>query len=329
MHETLLEDIKFHLDHLDGYDRTYFLAGWVFSTGRKIESIRVDTSENYSSELSNLDTRQDVNNFYKLPEDTQTGFKFILTPDQPFDTITFSVKFQGESAYKVFTEIKHSAPVTALTEAPAPVAKTAHPSISLNPKAPALVVVDNFYSDPEAVRAYAMSLDFNPNVKYHKGSRTEVKTIFEGTKESFEKLLGRKISVWEEHIYNGVFQYCTAEEPLVYHTDNQSYAAVVFLTPDAPPECGTSFYRSKFNGLMAYPTPADCKKHAKSADELFEEMFAGNFYDKTRWDLVDTVGNVYNRLVIFDAKRVHAASAYFGNSMQNSRLFHMFFFDVA
>lgn len=326
MHETLLEDIKFNLDHLDRYDRTYFLAGWVLSIGRVIESIRVDTSEQYSSELYHLDARHDVNNFYKLAEGTQTGFKFILTPDEPFDTITFSVKFQGESTYKVFTEIKQHA------QAPSkhPQAdQQPKPNFAINQNAPAVIVVDNYYSNPDQVREYAMSLDFNPNVKYHKGSRTEVKNIFEGTKESFEKLLGKKITVWEEHVYNGVFQYCTAQESLVYHTDNQSYAAVVFLTPDAPPECGTSFYKSKVNGLMAYPTPADCKTSGKSEDELFDEMFDGNFYDKTRWELVDVVGNVYNRLVIFDAKRVHAASAYFGDNMENSRLFHMFFFDVA
>lgn len=328
MHETLLEDIKFHIDHLDGYDRTYFLAGWVLSTGRTIESIRVDTSETYSTELSDLEVRYDVNNFYKLPDGTQTGFKFILTPDAPFSTLTFSVKFVGESAYKVFAEIKQNTAATSTNHsAPLPV-KPNLPATTVNNHAPAVIVVDNYYSNPDQVREYAMTLDFNPNVKYHKGSRTEVKTIFEGTKQSFEKLLGRKISVWEEHIYNGVFQYCTAQESLVYHTDNQSYAAVVFLTPDAPPSCGTSFYKSKFNGLMAYPTPADCKKQGKSEDALFDEMFAGNFYDSTRWELVDTVGNVYNRLVIFDAKRVHAASAYFGDNMENSRLFHMFFFDV-
>ena len=327
MHETLLEEIKFNLDHLDGYDRTYFLAGWVFSTGRVIESIRVDTSETYSSELYNLDVRHDVNNFYKLPEGKQTGFKFILTPDAAFDTLTFSVKFQGESSYKVFTELKSSAPPVAKA---AQAAKPLHqpPAITINPQAPAVIVVDNYYSDPDQVRDYAMTLNFNPNVKYHKGSRTETKTIFEGTKASFEKLLGKKITVWEEHLYNGVFQYCTAQEALVYHTDNQSYAAVVFLTPDAPPECGTSFYKSKVNGLMAYPTSADCKRLGKSEHDLFDEMFAGNFYDKTRWDLVDVVGNVYNRLVIFDAKRVHAASAYFGDTIENSRLFHMFFFDA-
>ena len=57
-------------------------------------------------------------------------------------------------------------------------------------------------------------------------------------------------------------------------------------------------------------------------------MFKGNFYDKSPWDLVDVVGNVYNRMAIWDAKLVHAASQYFGDNKQNSRLFHMFFFDA-
>ena len=57
-------------------------------------------------------------------------------------------------------------------------------------------------------------------------------------------------------------------------------------------------------------------------------MFEGNFYDKTPWELVDTVGNVYNRMVVFDSRRVHAASEYFGDSIENSRLFQMFFFDA-
>ncbi len=317
MHETLLEEIRFNLDHIDRYDNTYFLAGWVFSTGRVIESIRVDTSSQYNSEFSHFETRQDVNQFYSLPAHIQTGFKFILTPDTEFDNLIFSVKFQGEPTYKVFSAIKNR-----------PSIKERLPKININNHCPGLVVVENFYEDPDKVREYAMTLEFNRHSQYHKGSRTEVKTVFEGTKEFFEATLKKKITAWHEHIYNGVFQYCTAEEPLVYHTDNQSYAAVVFLTPDAPPECGTSFYKSKHNGLMNYPTPQDCAKHGKSAQALFDDMFAGNFYDKTRWELVDTIGNVYNRMVIFDAKKVHAASAYFGNSMENSRLFHMFFFDA-
>jgi len=57
-------------------------------------------------------------------------------------------------------------------------------------------------------------------------------------------------------------------------------------------------------------------------------MYAGNYYDKTRWETVDVIGNVYNRMVVWDAQRVHAASEYFGDTLENSRLFHMFFFDA-
>jgi hypothetical protein len=45
-------------------------------------------------------------------------------------------------------------------------------------------------------------------------------------------------------------------------------------------------------------------------------------------ELVDKIGNVYNRLVIFDAKLIRSASCYFGNNDNNCRLFQMFFFDL-
>lgn len=40
------------------------------------------------------------------------------------------------------------------------------------------------------------------------------------------------------------------------------------------------------------------------------------------------MGNVYNRLAMWDARLVHAATDYFGTDINNSRLFQMFFFDV-
>jgi hypothetical protein len=44
--------------------------------------------------------------------------------------------------------------------------------------------------------------------------------------------------------------------------------------------------------------------------------------------LVDTVGNIFNRLVIFDGGLIHSASDYFGWDIASSRLFHMFFFNA-
>ena len=58
-----------------------------------------------------------------------------------------------------------------------------------------------------------------------------------------------------------------------------------------------------------------------------DQIYAGGFFDRTKFELVDSIGNVFNRLFIFDAQNIHAASEYFGQTKEDSRLFHIFFFD--
>jgi len=182
-----------------------------------------------------------------------------------------------------------------------------------------LFVVDNFYEDPLAVRNYALSQYFFDDEGYL-GMRTRKQFFFNGVKERFEKIINKKISSWEEQSMNGRFQTCKAGTPLVYHCDQQKWAAMVYLTPDAPIECGTSFYRHK-----------QTKKHHNSQfhnnnDDLTAVFNQKTFLDKTPYEMVDTVGNVFNRLVIFDGGLIHAASEYFGWDIPSSRLFHMYFF---
>ena len=61
--------------------------------------------------------------------------------------------------------------------------------------------------------------------------------------------------------------------------------------------------------------------------KLDEHFTKDGFYDATKFELVDSIGNVFNRLFIFDAQHIHAASQYFGTNKEDSRLFHIFFFD--
>ena len=184
---------------------------------------------------------------------------------------------------------------------------------------PGFLSYDNFYEDPDEVRRFALSLQFRENIQYHKGARTCESFAPPEIKDCFETLLNRKIENWNCRTYpNGVFQYCTAEDPIVYHMDKQTYAGVIYLTPDAPPECGTSFFRSKVNKI----------RRAPEDEKMMEGVFSRGFLDRTQFDLVDIVGNVYNRLVLWDAKMIHAASQYFGDRRENSRLFHLFFFDA-
>jgi hypothetical protein len=188
-------------------------------------------------------------------------------------------------------------------------------NLNLNPDK-RIFVVDNFYEDPYAVREFALSNgDFQPDLRYFKGKRTTEKYIVPGTKQAFEEIIGQKITVWEEYNVNGVFQSCTAEDPLVYHIDGQQWAGMVYLTPNAPHESGTSMYAHRETKV----------RHA--SDPGIDAAFAGGFYDKTKFEMVDSVGNVFNRLVIFNGKCIHSASQYFGQTLEDSRLFHMFFFD--
>jgi hypothetical protein len=178
-----------------------------------------------------------------------------------------------------------------------------------------IFVVDNFYEDPYEVREFALEQNFIEDLRYYKGKRTDIQYFVPGTKKVFEEIIGQKITVWEQYGMNGVFQTCNAQDPLVYHVDLQQWAGMVYLTPDAPYQCGTSMYAHKLT------------KARHDSDPGADTAFDGGFYDKTKFELVDSVGNVFNRLVIFNGKCIHSASEYFGQTLEDSRLFHMFFFD--
>ena len=180
---------------------------------------------------------------------------------------------------------------------------------------PRLYVVDNFYEDPMAVRELALQQEYNFE-PWYRGRRTAKQFLFPGLKERFEEVIGKKITRWEEHGMNGRFQHCTVEDMLVYHCDEQTWAATIYLTPDAPFQCGTTLWAHK--GYKC-----------RGRDEFSTKGYAFNagFLDKTPLEPVDVVGNVFNRLVIWDAWSIHSASEYFGMKKENSRLFQIFFFD--
>lgn len=175
--------------------------------------------------------------------------------------------------------------------------------------------VDDFYADPYAIRKLALAQDFYES-DYHRGRRTQNQYLFDGLKERFESIIGKPITKWHEYGMNGRFQFCTPEDSLVYHCDSQMWAGVIYLTPDAPYETGTSFLAHKTSKV----------RHAD--DPNISQAFNGYFMDKTPYETVDIVGNIFNRLIIWDGRLIHSASQYFGNSKENARLFQVFFFDT-
>lgn len=315
MHNTLSDFFKGFIDNFYVQDGNLRVSGWLVSTEPRDEVVYfLDIGHNIA--FYTFNERQDVANHYKTSDPTfiECGFD-ITIPAPQNNQVTLFALVRGNKHVIFSFDINKDR--KQLVE-PSIASETAQIKLS-NKTIPSFLVVDNFYENPDEVRALALEQTFNPDLRYHKGQRTEKKFIAEGTKQMFESLLGRKITNWVEHEYNGIFQFCTSEDPIVYHSDIQSYAAAVYLTPNAPPECGTTFYRSK-----KYP---DVRK-VHVTDPNYNEVFEEKYYDKTRFEVVDVVGNVYNRLAMWDARLIHSASEYFGTNKHDSRLFHLFFFDI-
>jgi hypothetical protein len=198
--------------------------------------------------------------------------------------------------------------------------------VSYNSSDKRFFVVDNFYQDPYTIRDFAL------NQVYYEGEgavgfRTRKQFLFDGLKEQFEQIMGIEIQDhtqdsfgWYDIGINGRFQSCKAGTPSVFHCDSQKWAAVIYLTPDAPPQGGTSFFRHK-----------ETKIHHNSqidwTTDIGHKVFnQKTFLDGSPYEKVDTVGNVFNRLVIFDGGLIHSGENYFGWDLESSRLFHIFFF---
>tara|TARA_B110000902_G_scaffold237152_1_gene283937 strand:- start:1006 stop:1938 length:933 start_codon:yes stop_codon:yes gene_type:complete len=282
--------------------------GWIYSTENK-------TIDSLVIEDKSIDTiwhdRPDVVEYFKgtIPSN-KIGF-----------TITLQNNILSKNLYIMFDGSNTLLELTSLL-------KEVVSKSGFNRTDKDVIVVDNFYANPDLVRGYAMNnLEFAPS-NYHKGQRSQSRYIIDGTKEKLEEVLGKRITNWNDGGYaNGVFQFCTADQPIVYHVDSQMYAAMVYLTPDAPPQTGTAMYRSKVTGISSFPG-----QESRMGDE-YVDTFRGNnkemnFFDGTQFEKIDDIGNVYNRLVIFNSSQLHAATEYFGDAIDNARFFHMFFFDV-
>ena len=185
-------------------------------------------------------------------------------------------------------------------------------------RCPEIIVVDDFLEDPDAIRRLALE---QPFVKMHSaGVRTERQFLHVAPyRERFEQLLGGRLTNWDDNAANGRFQCCFATDAIPYHSDSQALAGVLFLTPDAPISAGLSLYRGRLSGLRRRSPDA----------RLMQLTFGGGAeFDRSRWEEVDQIGNIYNRLVLFDAHLAHGASAYFGADVASGRLFQNFFFNL-
>lgn len=167
-----------------------------------------------------------------------------------------------------------------------------------------LIIVDDFYTNPHEVRNHALGLNFETFGNYP-GIRScpEPQSQSDYLKQYIQKnILHEKILHWNNE-YNTCYQYTTADSETWIHQDETDWAGVLYLTPDAPIESGTGIYEP----LVDNPN--------------------GNGLED--WKQIDSVGNIFNRLVLYRGYLYHrSVLPGFGTDKETGRLFQTFFFNT-
>lgn len=189
-----------------------------------------------------------------------------------------------------------------------------------------LQIIDNFYSNVDEVREYALEQDFNIDGNYP-GHRT-LPDANKGVRDYISKHLSPVHGdiIWPDgdDSYCGAYQYTTADDRTWIHADSTTtWAGVLYLTPDAPISAGTGIFKHKPTGLIETPKLSNGELDRDLLDLIYEDC-----RDYTKWEMVDRIGNVYNRLVLYRGDYFHASLDYFGKDKYDGRLFQTFFFNT-
>ncbi|MFD8599870.1 DUF6445 family protein [Kitasatospora sp. NPDC059646] len=106
------------------------------------------------------------------------------------------------------------------------------------------------------------------------------------------------------------------------HTDSRSlcrYAAVLYLNPNVPKRCGTSFYRQSLpGGRLGGNTVV--APHNNLVDALGTRFVPPDSFTE---DLA--VPHRYNRLLLYTANLMHTATEYYGATLEEKRMTCVFF----
>lgn len=197
-----------------------------------------------------------------------------------------------------------------------------------------VTVINDFYDNPDEIRQFALMQKYKfrheeEGLAYvYPGCRTQDLHALDASLQAM--VLKKLVSVFHipEHdlmrwaISSSFQSVSEIYKEGVIHTDtNTIFAGVLYLTPNAPLDSGTSLYRKNASFSEA--------KYKQACDQNDERFKSGEIVMDTSFhsmfDEVVRVNNVYNTLILFEGDMFHAANQFFGQTLEDSRLAQVFF----
>tara|TARA_B100000282_G_scaffold385_1_gene275 strand:+ start:20 stop:844 length:825 start_codon:yes stop_codon:yes gene_type:complete len=189
-------------------------------------------------------------------------------------------------------------------------------------------VVDNFFDNPDFIRQFGLSLPKQPdNQGRWPGKRS--RPIHEINDQLSCSILLKVFSVYFDLSYQNVnwtsskvyFQQISkydnskqSDKNIGWiHTDtDESLAGLVYLNPKIDIDCGTSIHRIK-DGERYETFKRQYEKHDLYLNKNISDEEYSNGIKENNSHFEETInfGNVYNRLITYDANEYHKANNFF------------------
>ena len=205
-----------------------------------------------------------------------------------------------------------------------------------------LVVADNFYDDPNTVREFALSLDYKPaDVGDWPGKRTaNLATIDKNfhyycvnrfLSLYFDLSIAESKGIQAESYFQLIEPFDKDKHNIKnkawVHADFLPIAGVVYLTPGADPNSGTSLYELKPGAEPDWKQTAQRSKlHLTGKiDNEYKTAFIkhSNCFNETV-----ATKNIYNRAIGYDGAAFHCASNHHAGKPRLTQTFFIYNMEI-
>ncbi len=206
---------------------------------------------------------------------------------------------------------------------------------------------DDFYEDPDTVREFALSLDYEKKPGVYPGLRSEMLSMI--NEEFYYKSVNKMLSMFDDFDKSGYEFKCTTcfqkiwpfsenkddtiNNGWIHFDGNTVVAAVVYLDPNPTIDSGTSMFKPKkdfvdFGDVEIQEVRKTRREinsvHKPSDKGLIKKYENYLIKNNSHFEKTLEVKNQYNRLIAYDGMQYHAQSSYWSEH-DEFRLTQVFF----
>jgi hypothetical protein len=196
---------------------------------------------------------------------------------------------------------------------------------------PWLIVIDDFLSEPDAVRRRALELTYATRGHFP-GCNSTQKIRLDGLDQVVSQLVHERLHApWTPDFSHGSCRlaFASDDEPGRVHMDVSHWTGVLSLSRNQDSSGGTEFFRHRRTGLDHLPlSQAELEAAGYgSYSELDTDILQKDALDRSKWEQTVSVPMRYNRLILLQPHYWHTAGPGFGDSVENGRLVYLMFFN--